>query len=50
MNIEYPRNGYQDATDIGNQKVLQELMALPNRFLIHHLDYVVFIAVKTEQS
>jgi hypothetical protein len=48
MNIEYPRNRYQDATDTGNRKVLQELKPLSIRFFLHQLDYLVFITVETE--
>ncbi len=47
MNIKYPRNGYKDATDIGNQMVLQELIRMPVRFFVHHLDYLVCITVIT---
>ena len=48
MNIDYPRNRYQDATDTGNRKALQELKPLRFRFFVHHLDYLVLITVETE--
>jgi hypothetical protein len=42
------RIGYQNAIDTGNMSLPQELLALRSRFLIHHLDYLVFITVETE--
>src|SRR5210317_347836 len=48
MTIEYPLNGYQDATDIGNWKVLQELMPSQICFFAHHLDYLIWKTVITD--
>ncbi len=50
MNIEYPRNILQGATDIGNQMAPQELILMPIRFFVHYLDYLVFITVKTNRK
>ena len=39
---------YQDATDIGNYEVLQDLIRGPIRILIHYLDYWTCITVIIE--
>ena len=39
---------YQDATDIGNYEVLQDLIRGPIRILIHYLDYWICITVITD--
>jgi hypothetical protein len=43
--IEYSIDNRQSATDIGNKIALQEIMRMPVRFFVHHLDYWIGITV-----